>query len=291
MDIESTYVGTNDRTNAHIIDVLIEERAENLSQHPLTWRLVRTVGDGILGYERAVQIANKIAPLRGRESLDHLSKLLKLEVEATGQEFIPRTGPAIMTPNHPAGIADGIAVYDVLKTIREDVVFVANRDALRISPGLKDIIIPVEWRDQYRTPARNRETITALVRAIKANRFVVIFPSGRLAQPSIKGLIERPWQITAVNLASKYNIPLIPMHIKGRNTMFYYSTWFINNELKDMTLFREFIHKRGQRYSLTIGEALACSGNVNKQTEELREFVLNDLKKGTTKYSERSNAC
>ena len=281
---ESSYIDAHQARDRHIIDVLIEERAVNLMKHPVTWRLIRTLGDGILGYDRAVQMADSIAPLRGREVFDFMSNLLKLEVEATGIENVPKSGRALVTPNHPAGIADGIAVYDALKDIRDDIIFLANRDAIRVSPGLAEIIVPVEWRDDFRTAKRNRETIHSLVRAIKDERLVVIFPSGRLAQPTIKGLRERPWQITALNLAQKYDIPVVPMNIRGHNTLFYYSTWFINTELKDMTLFRELLNKSGQRYRLTIGELFQSEGDVQEDTGKLRDFVLNRLSKGTTKY-------
>ena len=281
---ESSLIGAHPAREQHIIDVLIEERAINLMKHPTTWKLLRALGDGILGYERAVQMADSIAPLRGREVFDFMSDLLQLKLELTGIENVPKSGCALITPNHPAGIADGIAVYDAIKEIRQDVIFLANRDAIRVSPGLADIIVPVEWREEFRTARRNRETIHALVQSIKSERLIVIFPSGRLARPTLKGLKERPWQITALNLAQKYDIPVIPMNIKGHNTLFYYLAWFINTELKDITLFRELLNKTGQKYRLTIGEAFRSEGDIQKDTEELRDFVLNDLSKGTTKY-------
>lgn len=53
----------------------------------------------------------------------------------------------MVTPNHPAGIADGIAVYQALKRVRSDLTFLANRDAIRICPGFAELIVPVEWLD------------------------------------------------------------------------------------------------------------------------------------------------
>lgn len=281
---ESSLLDAHPAREQHIIDVLIEERAINLMKRPTTWKLLRALGDGILGYERAVQMADSIAPLRGREVFDFMSDLLQLKLDMTGIENVPKSGCALITPNHPAGIADGIAVYDAIKEIRQDVIFLANRDAIRVSPGLADIIVPVEWREEFRTARRNRETIHALVQSIKSERLIVIFPSGRLARPTLKGLKERPWQITALNLAQKYDIPVVPMNIKGHNTLFYYLAWFINTELKDITLFRELLNKTGQKYRLTIGEAFQSEGDIQTDTEGLRDFVLNDLSKGTTRY-------
>lgn len=270
----------------HIVDILIEERAINLMEHPIIWRMVRMLCYGVLGYDRAVHMADTIAPLRGLETFDYMSDLLDLNLDVSGQQFIPKSGATIVTPNHPAGIADGIAVYDALKHIRDDIIFVANRDAIRVSPGLADIIIPVEWRDEFRTPQRNRETIRALQQAIKADRLIVIFPSGKLAVPSFGGLVEQPWQITALQLAQKYELEVVPIHIKGNNTLFYYLVTFLNTELKDMSLFRELLRKRGQRYRLTIGQPFKVEdkGNVPQHTENLQNYVCNDLKRGKTRF-------
>lgn len=284
----TTYSGTSSKTERHIVDVLIEERAVNLMRYPALWRVIKAVSYGILGYDRAVQMADTIAPLRGKETFQFMSNLLQLQLSVTGKQYIPASGAAIVTPNHPAGIADGIAVWDAIKDIRQDIVFVANRDAIRASPGLADIIIPVEWRDEFRSPKRNRETIRALRRAIKDERLIVIFPSGKLALPSFSGLVEQPWQITALQLAQKYELDVIPIHIKGHNTFFFYTISYINNELRDMSLFRELLNKSGQRYRLTIGEPTQIEGNVTETTKKLQNFVLNDLASCKTAFTDNT---
>ncbi len=284
----TTYSSASSKTERHIVDVLIEERAVNLMRHPALWRVIKALSYGILGYDRAVQMADTIAPLRGKETFQYMSNLLQLRLSVTGKQYIPASGAAIVTPNHPAGIADGIAVWDAIKEIRQDIIFVANRDAIRASPGLADIIIPVEWRDEFRSPKRNRETIRALQRAIKDERLIVIFPSGKLALPSFSGLVEQPWQITALQLAQKYELDVIPIHIKGHNTFFFYAVSYINNELRDMSLFRELLNKSGQRYQLTIGEPTRVEGNVTETTKKLQNFVLKDLGSGKTAFSDNT---
>ena len=277
MKSEKEVEKTSHSSDRHIVDILIEERAVNLMKRPMTWRLIRTFLYGLLHYEKAIEMANDIAPLSGRGVFDYLSDRLQLNIDISGLEHVPKTGKAIVTPNHPAGIADGIAVYDALKDLRDDIIFLANRDAIRAAPALSEIVVPVEWRDEFRTPKRNRETVQALIQAIRDERLLVIFPSGRLARPTIRGLQERPWQITALNIAKKYDVPVIPMNIQGHNSLFYYSTWFINTELKDMTLFRELLNKQGQQYQLTLGEAIRIDGDVQAETEKLRDYVLSEL--------------
>ena len=112
----------------HIVDVLIEERAPNLSSGPL-WPVLRPELYRILDYAKARRMADAISVMGGARALEHVSALLDVRVEATGLERVPRTGRVVLVCNHPTGIADGVAVYDALKPIRPDILFYANSDA------------------------------------------------------------------------------------------------------------------------------------------------------------------
>ena len=268
----------------HIIDTLIEERATRLMRHPHLWGLLRRIIYPLLLYDTAREMADVIAGMDGEGAMDFLDDTLAMQVAVTGLDNIPRQGVAVVTPNHPAGIADGIAVYQALKRVRPDLTFLANRDAIRICPGFADLIIPVEWREQERTRPKTRETLKAARAAFESERLIVIFPSGRLARPTPLGLWERPWQATAFALARKHGAPIIPMHVTGHNSLLYYFTWFLNREIKDMTLFREVINKRGGSYRLDIGEAFEPSGDPEELAKSLRRFVVYGMRRGRRRY-------
>jgi len=269
---------------AHIVDQLIEERATRLRQRPLLWRSIRPLVYPLLGYRRAIAMADQIRDLDGLAVFDYLSETLAMRVEGRGVEHIPASGAALITANHPAGIADGIAVYDLLKGVRRDVTFFANRDALRVAPGLADVVVPVEWRAEHRSHQRNRETVRHMLEAFRRQRLVVIFPSGRLAAPTFRGLVEREWLPTALNLAQKQHCPVLPLHVQGRNSALYYGFYYLHEELRDMTLFRELLNKRGQRYRLTLGEPFDPVGDVRRLTTALRHHVVQRMPRGITRF-------
>ena len=112
-------------------------------------------------------------------------------------ENLPASGGFILAPSHPTGIADGIAVFDFLKTARPDMAIFANRDALRVAPGFRDLIIPVEWRQGEKTLSKSRDTLEMTARAFSGKKVVVLFPSGRIAFWNEGRLTERPWQSSA----------------------------------------------------------------------------------------------
>lgn len=267
----------------HIVDILIEERAKTLIQSPF-WPLYRSVLYPLLREPEAKRMADAIADKSGAEAMAHVSALLALDAQAMGLEHIPASGRVIVASVHPTGIADGVAMHDVLSRIRRDVVFFANRDAIRVSPGFADILIPVEWVLEKRTRQRSRETLVGTRKAFTDERCVVLFPSGRLAMMGAdKALIEREWMTSVAIFARKYDCAVVPAHITARNSALYYWFWKLNTELRDITLFNELLNKKGKRVDIRFGPAIpadALGGDPVEVTKALRDHAAYDVTAG-----------
>lgn len=266
-------------SGSHIIDELIEERAKTLSRR-LSWSLTRPLLLRFLHYREAVWMADAVAPMSGHDAMEHISGLLSLDIDLVGEDRLPKRGAFILAPNHPTGIADGIAIFDVLKTRRPDMAIFANRDALRVAPRFREILIPVEWRSGEKTHAKSRDTLTETARAFANERAVVLFPSGRIAFWNEGRLTERPWQNSAVQLARRYCVPIVPVHMEARNSGLFYllSRW--STELRDITIFHELLNKRGSRVSITIGEPVpptALEGELTTVTRRLQRHTVETL--------------
>ncbi|MEM8985561.1 MAG: 1-acyl-sn-glycerol-3-phosphate acyltransferase [Pseudomonadota bacterium] len=267
----------------HIVDLLIEERAKHLRDNPLVWPLIRAFIYPILQYGRAVAMADTVRNKTGADVMDYVRDLLTLDLDVRGADHIPREGPCVVVANHPTGIVDGIAVWEALRRVRPDVVFFANRDAIRVSPGLADIIIPVEWEMDKRSHTRSRETLRAAAAAFQAGKLVVLFPSGRLSEMTDRGLREQDWLPTAIPFSRKYNAPVLPLHIGGRNSRLYYFLCKTSKELRDMTLFHEIMNKKRYPYRLTFGAPIPpdrLEGTPAHATERVKAFVENELVHG-----------
>ncbi len=260
----------------HIVDQLIAERGQRLVTSPF-WPVVKPFLYRILHYREAVTMADSIGPLSGQLALDYTSGILDLDVRAAGLERIPQSGAFILAANHPTGIADGVAVFDALKAIRRDVSIFCNRDAIRVSPNLDDVLIPVEWRDQHRTRSKTKETLRLTARAFAEDRAIVLFPAGRIAYWRNGGLNERDWQQSIVTLARKHQAPIVPIHVRARNSWLFY--WFANwnTELRDMTVFHELLNKRGGTFEMTVGKMIEpdrLKGDASDITRRLQEHCV-----------------
>jgi len=268
------------RGREHIIDVLIAERAPKLAASP-AWPLLRPLLYSFLDYAKARRLADAIAPLSGKAALDYVSRLLAVQVSVRGLERLPSSGRLMVVCNHPTGIADGIALYDALKPVRPDVCFYANSDAHRVSQRFGEVLIPVEWREEKRTRERTRETLILTREALEAERCLVIFPAGRLARQQADGrLADPPWAPSAVSLARKYDAPILPINLTGPwSGMFHFFNGF-SSELRDITLFHEFLNKQGRAFALTVGAPIppdALDGDPGELTLKLKAYVEHQL--------------
>lgn len=261
---------------SHIVDTLIAERAQRLMARPHLWRAIRPGLYWALGYKKARGLADAVAPMTGRDAFDYAAQYCPKNMRVRGLENVPITGPVIIIANHPTGLADGLFVDAALKVRRPDLQFMANADALRVIPNASDIILPVEWVAAKRTLAKTRATLRAAAQSLGSGRALIIFPSGVPAKMTAKGLVDAPWMPSAAALAVKYGVPIIPLHIKARNSALYYLFEKTNREVKDITLFREMLNKAKTRPVLTFGQALSPSDlpqNSKAATRHLREHV------------------
>jgi len=259
------------------LDPLIAERAPWLFADKRYARSARAALTHLLGYERTVALASFFRDRPTSEIMAAMGALLAQDVQATGLNNIPRNGPALIVANHPTGIADGIMLHHLIAPLREDVFFYANSDILRVLPQMECLIAPVEWRVDKRTHAKTRETMAFTRKAMDTGRLGVIFPSGRLAKRRGLRLFERPWMASAATIARRFDVPVIPVNIRARNSLLFYLFDLVHPTLRDITLFHETLNKDRQPYRITVGEpisAKALPAGTEDAIEMLRRETL-----------------
>lgn len=269
----------------HIVDVLIMERAPKLSSSRF-WPLLRGALYKMLGYELGVNLVNAAGRMSATDAFAHASEKMGVRLTATGMEHIPDSGGFILALNHPTGIADGLAAHDLLLQIRPDPIVFVNGDAIRLNPRLTEKLIPVEWHEDKKNRAKSRETFKASKKAFAEGRAIILFPSGRLAyMDKHRALRERPWMASVAVLAKKYNVAVVPGHLAARNSPLFYLLWRLNEELRDMTVFREWFNKRGKTFAFTIQAPIQPQELLEDNDEaadELRAYVEDGVTRGLT---------
>ena len=274
LDLSRPAAATAQADHPHIVDVLIAERAPRL-RASWAWPLARPPLYALLGYHKARAMADRVAGLGGREAMEYASELLDLKVTARGAEHIPPKGRLIVVCNHPTGLADGVAVDDVLRPVRPERIYFANADARRVSPKLDEIFIPVEWVEAKRTMQTVRLTVRRAQEALEAERALVIFPAGRISRVRDGVLTDPPWASSALSLARRHGAPILPIHLEGPPSRLFRLFDRFSVELRDITLFHELLNKHGGCFRLTIGPPIAPGGigDPAGTTQRLKAYV------------------
>ncbi|MEL7343866.1 MAG: lysophospholipid acyltransferase family protein [Pseudomonadota bacterium] len=251
------------------IDPLIAERANWLFDDTAFSALARDVLMRVLGYGKTIAIAQHLENRTTQEIMRMMGAILAKDIEVSGLDNIPRRGPAIIVANHPTGVADGIMLHHALSCIREDLFVYANSDILRVLPQMDDLIVPVEWRLEKRSHSKTRATMSLTRAALEKGQLGVIFPAGRLAKRRGLKLYERQWMPSAAMIARKFDVPVIPVNIRARNSALFYLFDRIHPSLRDITLFYETLNKDRQPFRLTVGAPIDMATLPSRSEEAI----------------------
>lgn len=211
------------------------------------------------------------------EFVDAIIENFGVKVEVYGQENIIKTGRCVYASNHPIGGLDAMALLQVLGQHRRDIKFIVNDILLQLN-NLKDLFIGVNKHGK-----NSAQSITDIDALYASEMATLIFPAGLVSRKQGKEIKDLQWKKSFVVKAKKYNSPIVPVYIDGRN-----SNWFYNlanfrkrvgiaANIEMLYLMDEMYFQRGRTISITFGKAILpqdLSGNDDGKTaEKIKEHV------------------
>ena len=268
-------MGAKTPAGEHIVDTLVAERLGGLLRSPL-WPVLRPLVFWLIGYRPGKKLADEVAGMGPEEAVDHVSRMLALQLDVIGLEHVPARGRLLIIANHPTGPADGIAIFDALRPVRRDLHFYANIDTIRIAPALEGTVIGIEWREHLRTREQARAAVVRTREVFEAEQAMFIFPAGRISVREKGRLVDHPWQRSALALARRHQAPVLPVFLSGPRSRWIQWLGRAVPQLQDATLFHEFLNTRGSRFRVVIGRPVppeAFAGDEARATEALKRYV------------------
>jgi putative hemolysin len=235
----------------------------------------------------------KYGHLKNHEFCESLIDYLNIQIEFNGLDRIPKTGPIIIVLNHPLGGVDGVAFIAAMKNHRPDLVFLVNDLLLNIIP-LKDLFVGVNKHGKNRSDTR--DTIASMFNSDKA---ICIFPAGLVSRKQQGIIKDLEWKRTFVTYAKTTGHPIIPIHIGGKLSRFFYGlhrlrTWLgIKTTLEMLYLVDELYKQRGKKIVFTVGEPIILSDDEkNKDEQRIAQEIKEQLYKIPTLHgtNNRSNS-
>ena len=262
---------------------LIKERNPWLLKDNFLSKTIYCLLKKYLRYDETIFVGDHIQSMKGEEAFNWLGSEYTSNSYIEGLENIPKEGNFLIVSNHPMGAADAIALYYQIYPVRSDIFFFANELFVYLLGAFHELLAPVVWNKEKETHSANKITLERLSVFFGDGRPGIIFPSGRLSKLTFFGLWDRPWEKTPVTLAKKYNFPLIPVHVEGRNSWFFYFASFVNKQLRDVSQLNELFNKRDKNISIKIGKPVnidLLSDNSDIAINQLR-YKSESLRKKT----------
>ncbi|MFB2700725.1 lysophospholipid acyltransferase family protein [Aeromonas veronii] len=256
------------------IDTLLTQHFPRLLGYPLLTPLFKRLLGWLLNERAFADFAARYPHLRGLDFVEQALTQLDFDyrVSEAQLEHIPASGRVILVANHPIGSLDGLALLQLLGRIRPDVKIVANQLLAQLAP-LRPLLLPVDNMEGK----TDRQAILAMNEHLAHEGALVIFPAGEVSRLGLKGVKDGPWQAGFIKLAQRTRTPLVPIHLGGRNSLWFYLASWLNKPASALLLVRQLFRQQGQTLPVTIGARIPLGSFQDLPAKTAARLVRNHL--------------
>ncbi|MCC7301409.1 MAG: 1-acyl-sn-glycerol-3-phosphate acyltransferase [Bacteroidia bacterium] len=205
---------------------------------------------------------NFVREHRDKQNFDFAKAVVKhFDVTLTfdGLERIPETGGVVLACNHPLGGLDAMSLLQTVEARRTDLKFLVN-DILMNLENLKEL-----WLGVNKVGKSTGDLLREIDAGYSSGNLICIFPAGLVSRMQEGEVRDLEWKKSFITKSRQYGIPVIPVHISGRITMFFYrlAIWRkrlgIKSNIEMLFLVHEMYKSKGQKIHIRFGKPLPAS--------------------------------
>lgn len=208
-----------------------------------------------------------------RRALD----FMEVSYHATGMENIDPHGRYLFASNHPFGGMDGLMIAERINSATGSQVKSISNDILAYVEPIRPLILPINKHGR-----QSREAAEQINRVFASDEQIQTFPAG-LCSRRIKGKItDLKWQTNFVKKAIEYKRDIVPVHVDGRLSNFFYNlsnlrkALGIKANIEMLYLVNEMFKQKGKDFEIVFGKpiiytSLAEMGDWRTMTEYVRK--------------------
>ncbi|MDX9883746.1 MAG: 1-acyl-sn-glycerol-3-phosphate acyltransferase [Prolixibacteraceae bacterium] len=256
-------------------DIFMEKNPKLAKAMPgFVYRLINR----IMHIREINEIISQFGHLTGVDFVHGSVSYFNVNQKVAGDENLPESGRFIFASNHPLGGFDSMLLMEQVYRKYGNFRFLVNDVLMSIKP-LQPVFVPLNKHG-----ALDRNVIQKIENEYAGENQILIFPSG-FASRKIKGEIQDfEWKKHFIAKAIEYQRDVIPVHISGKNTGFFY--WLANFRtfigikwnLEMFLLPDEMFRQRNRTFTLTFGKPIPWqtfdkSKTQNEWAEEIRQIV------------------
>ncbi len=218
----------------------------------------------------------------GAGFFDEALNYIGITYRTRGEENIDVSKKYIFVCNHPLGGPEALIIGSVFTRIYGDGFKVPANQILYNMKPLQEFFVPVK----VSASRQNRDIADRFTTMFESDSQILVFPAGLCAR-TFKGVItEMPWKKMFVTQARKYERDVVPVHISGHNSKWYFFLSWLSRTLKlkfnigMLFLVDELFNQAGKEFVITFGKPVPYETFDSSRTdlqwaEEMKNTVRN----------------
>ncbi len=205
---------------------------------------------------------------RGIGYFDEALKYLDITYTIRGAENLDPSRRCLFAGNHPLGGPEALIMGSVFKKYFGECFRVPVNNIMGHFHPLNEFFVPVSIYGK-----QTRDAAVGLNEMFSSEHQVLIYPAGVCAK-RIKGrIIEQPWKKTFITQSRRYERDVVPVHISGHNSKFYFFLSSLSRFLKlkfnigMIFLVDELFKQKHKHFVITFGKPIPWQTFDNSKTD------------------------
>lgn len=207
--------------------------------------------------------------------IDRALELFEVKIKTRGLDNLPENPKVIVVANHPLGGLDGVGLTKVVSDNLDKGAKITANDLLMNLVPMRPKFIGVNKHGD-----NAKSYIKDMHQSFASDHAIIFFPAGLISRRR-KGVIkDLEWKRTFIRKAVEYKRDIIPVHINGRVSGFFYRLanlrkfLGIRQNIEMLYLPNELFKQRQQELIMTFGKPISWKTfTTDKRPEEWAQKV------------------
>ncbi|MCD6346842.1 MAG: 1-acyl-sn-glycerol-3-phosphate acyltransferase [Bacteroidales bacterium] len=213
--------------------------------------------------------------VKGIELVNRGVEYMNVKLNLRGLENIPSDPRIIVVANHPLGGLDGLCLIKTIADKLDPGVMVTSNDLLLNVKPLRSIFLGVNKHG-----GNSRTHIKEMQETFDGDHSVIFFPAGLVSRRRCGKIEDVDWKRTFVKKAVVHKRDILPVHISGRVSNFFYilanirKLLGIRYNIEMLYLPNELFKHKDKELTITFGPVISWQHfTKDKRAEEWARLV------------------